>query len=228
MFSYKPPSNAPCEAQEILNPQAKSAQIFTMRRYTVTKPTFQHHYNAVCEETGQEYFADIRGLPKKDTPHHLSIHRGMDKSGPAAGYVHYPAFTKSWKVAFCDSRDPDAVEWEDVACVKHSNTAKWRWSVIVPPRHAGSEAKRRVFIWTRTRNVGIDGRKPSGWTNRHWKLQEEGGVEGAAYVAIFTAETSKGKCGTLEIMEDFRDDFNEKLFVTLMGLHEKARRSGGG
>ncbi|KAK3182201.1 hypothetical protein K4F52_006570 [Lecanicillium sp. MT-2017a] len=195
-----------------------------MRRYKITKPTFRYHYNAVCQETGQEYFVDIRALPKRDAPH-LTVYYGTDKSGTPAGYVHFPAFTNSWKVAFCDRRDPRLLEWEDVTSVKRCTTAKWRWPVTMPPRHAGGEPIRRVFIWTRTRHVGVDGKKPSRRTNRHWKLQEEG-AEG--YVAVFTGDPAKGRCGVLEIYEAFHDEFNDKLLVTLLGLYEMARSNGGG
>ena len=106
-----------------------------MRRYTITNATFKNYYTATCQETNQTYHGRIRIFPKRNAPN-LTIHRGPDKSSPIAALVHYPAFSRSWKVAFCARHDPESVEWEDVTCVKHSNTAKWRFSISVPNTRA--------------------------------------------------------------------------------------------
>ena len=142
------------------------------------------------------------------------------------------------------------MEWEDVTSLKHSNSAKWQFAISVPiistfakngnskPQQKQASSSRRVFIWTRTRNVGINGVKPSSKTQRHWKLHEEKqdqheeeGVsikKGATkqYVAIFTGDPARGKCGTLEIYEEFCDEVYEKMFLSLLGLYELARLEG--
>ena len=84
--------------------------------------------------------------------------------------------------------------------------------------------------------MGINGVKPSSKTQRHWKLHEEEKEQARGeeriqkrkdaatkYVAIFTGDPARGKCGTLEIYEEFCDEGYEKLFISLLGLYELAR-----
>lgn len=198
------------------------------KRYIITKPAFKGHYNVASEDGDTVYFVDIKTKIKPSKPR-FTFHSGKDTQAPIFAVLHFQPPTVDMKVGLGDINDVAAVEWEDLSCLNKATHAKYSWSVDLPAEDAANgeveSRRRRTFTWTRTRSHGVDGTKPTGATNRHWKLAEEGNEE---LLAIFTGDAKIGKCGTLAVCDSMGPKFEGMVLVTLMGLYERARSAGGG
>lgn len=197
------------------------------KRYVVDKPAFKAHYVVTDPDGGAAYFIKIKVKIKRSQPR-LTFHAGASAADPVVAVLHFQVPKVNMKVGLGDpAADVGAVEWEDLTCLNKLTYAKYSWSVEFPDAAGGAGAaqRRRHFTWTRTRSQGIDGTKPTGASNRHWKLAEDGSEE---IVALFTAKAKIGHCGTLAMREDLGDKFHQMALVTLMGLYDRARSSGGG
>lgn len=196
------------------------------KRYVVTKPAFKAHYAVTSPDGSDDYYVKIKTKIRPSQPR-LTFHSGPDSHGPVVGVVHFQASTVGMKVGLGDPLVVAAVEWEDLECMNKTTHAKYTWSVTLPPLGGGGgPPHRRTFTWTRTRSQGIDGTKPTAATNRHWKLSEEGKAE--EIVALFTGQAKIGHCGTLAMRGDLGDKLHRMALITLMGLYERVRSSGGG
>lgn len=199
------------------------------KRYIVTKPALSAHYNVASEDGADAYYVDIKTKIMPSKPR-LTFHTGGSTDGSVAAVLHFQVPTVDMKVGLGDPADLVTIEWEDLSCMNKLTHAKYTWSVNLPSskgmeERVGDSVARRTFIWTRTRNQGIDGKKPSGATNRHWKLAAEGSEE---LLAIFTGDSKLGKCGTLAMREDLGGKFHLMALVTLLGMYDRARTAGGG
>ncbi|KAJ3490470.1 hypothetical protein NLG97_g5769 [Lecanicillium saksenae] len=193
------------------------------KRYVVTKPAFKAHYVVATPDGEAVYFVAIKTKIKPSKPR-LTFHVGASKEAPVVAVLHFQVPNVIMKVGLGDpAADTGAVEWEDLSCLNKVTHAKYTWSMTIPD--ADGAPQRRQFTWTRTRNRGIEGVKPTRGTNRHWKLAEDGSDE---IVALFTGQAKIGHCGTLAMCEDMGEKFHRMALVTLMGLYDRARSAGGG
>lgn len=203
------------------------------KHYVVTKPAFKSHYAIASEDGQDDYFVNIKTKIKPSQPR-LTFYSGSDKQGPIVAVLHFQASKVNMKIGVGDPTDISAVEWEDLSCMNKLTHAKYNWSANLPSQEASEilsqtssahKFDRKTFTWTRTRSQSIDGTKPTARTNRHWKLSEEGSEE---LLAVFTGQAKIGQCGTLAVRSDLGDKFRLMALVTLVGLYERVRTSGGG
>lgn len=190
------------------------------RLYKLTKPAFKTHYDLVSD--GKNYFIDINTKPFSPKTPALTFYLGTDKSGTAIGGTYRPAFTETFKLAFGDPFSDQEPIWEDLQKTRVS-VFEYKWSADLPSKIEEGRNERRTFIWKRTKTVAVDGSEPLSWSQRNWKLVEEGQD---TVLAVFTAERSIGKCGTLQISVDW-EGLEEKVVMTLVSMYHRTMQGGG-
>jgi hypothetical protein len=194
------------------------------RQYLVCKTSFKRHYTVTSTDDRPLLYGEISSFTHKPD---LLLHAGADKDGPVIAMCKFPKFSSVLKVGLGSPQTDYATQWEDMITEKVGGS-EYRWSMNLQTSPDKSR-KRTQFVWKRTQHVTVDGVSASKLSSRNFKLLDDSGN----IVAVFTSDRTYRKCGKLQVNVDYGQDFDTMVFITCLGLYEKARRrqnksAGGG
>ncbi|KAL4890293.1 hypothetical protein BDV59DRAFT_96004 [Aspergillus ambiguus] len=196
----------------------------TCRQYFVHKSCFQRHYTVTSVDDQPLLYGEISSFTHKPD---LILHAGSDKHGPVIAMCKFPKFSSVLKVGLGGPDNVCATKWEDMT-KENVGGSEYRWSTTLRGFPDSSE-RRKQLVWKRTQHVTADGVKASRLSSRNYKLLDEAGH----ILAVFTSNRTYKKCGKLQLNVNYGEDFDTMVFITCLGLYEKARRrknksAGGG
>lgn len=200
------------------------------RVFTVIQKPFRRFYsiNSISEEP--LFYVDVSSFTRHKPD--LTLHAGPTSDAPVAAVCHFPKFSGDLKAGVGDpAAAGDAVRWEEVTRATRVRPSKFRWVTDFARPSSTAGTSPRALMWKRTAHIGVEGEKVMSWSARNHKLVDEATGE---LLAVFTSSLSFSRCGKLQINVDYGKDFDALVFITCVGLYEKARRrserssSGGG
>ncbi|KAF9894133.1 hypothetical protein FE257_009106 [Aspergillus nanangensis] len=194
------------------------------RRYNICKTCFQRNYTVTSAQDRPLLYGEISSFTHKPD---LMLHTGSDTHGPVVAVCKFPKFSSALKVGLGNPDDSYDTQWEDMT-KETLGASEYRWSMPFRRPSDGSHG-RRTLVWKRTQHVTVEGVTPSKLSTRNYKLVDQWGQ----LLAVFTSERTYRKCGVLQVNVEYGEDFDLMVFVTCLGLYEKARRrknksAGGG
>ncbi|KAK2743915.1 hypothetical protein FQN57_004538 [Myotisia sp. PD_48] len=151
----------------------------------------------------------------------VTVHAGSDKKGPIVAVSNFLFCSSHSKLGIGDPSRPQNVQWEDFTKESFDHS-KYRFETNL-------HGERRTFLWKRTRNVGIEGSKPSILSDSNFKLVDERSGE---LVGVYANNGIKSltKKGKFLLLKDYGKDFEYIFFASGFTLLEKLQRrnSNGG
>lgn len=194
------------------------------RQFHVCKTSFQRHYTITTLDDQPLVYGEISSFTHKPD---LILRTGGSKDGPVVAMCKFPKFSSVLKVGLGDPDTHPTSHWEDMT-KETVRGSEYRWAMDLY-NGSGTLEERKGFVWKRTKHVTADGVTASKMSSRNYKLQDEEGQ----LLAVFTSDRTYRKCGKLQVNVSYGEDFDTMVFVTCLGLYEKARRrknksAGGG
>ena len=146
----------------------------------------------------------------------VTMFAGSDKNGAVIGVCNYSAFSTSITVGHGDPANPNNVEWEEVSKTSRDHSV-YKFSIW------SREEQRKKYLWKRTHDPNVKGTESSKLNMRSWKLEDDATGQ---IVAVFAANGIKSwkKAGRFRLLATEGKDWEEWIFLTYLGLYEKARR----
>jgi hypothetical protein len=147
----------------------------------------------------------------------LTLHGSPDASGPILAVLDKSTWSSSMKVGIGDPKvHPNAVQYSKLEKSGWSDKEYQIPIILEKGQHP------RVFSWKRTRNEAVSGMSVNPLSSKNYKMVDEKG----ATLAVFTAESMGwNTIGTLEVRVDLGMLFEHLVWITILGVYEKLRKS---
>lgn len=184
----------------------------------ITRSFMRRHYDVTLQNGEPLFHCDVSLFtPRKPD---LTLHRGDSTQGPVVAVSNFMRLSGNYKLGLGDPEDISNIRWEDMTKeLLHKSKYRLETTLACDPGRLHSE--RRVFLWKRTRSVGVEGETPFRLTSRNYKLVDEASGQ---VLAVFSGGGRPGGGGRIEIRVEYGQDFDHMVLISCLSLYEKTRR----